>query len=385
MTCHLGDLPEYAAAARRRQRREATWPGRAPPSGGPRPPSRWSGCGPATSSGSRPAAGPASPSSSTRGSAAAGPAPAGAHRGPLGRPAAPADFPAAVEPLGRVRVPRDFNARSPPGPPRPRLHAARSGSSAGRRHRARRGRRRRRPVLADLRAALRRHPCHGCADREEHARWAERWHRLRGDTDALERKVAGDRLDRPHLRPGLRGAGGAGYLDPPTRGHRRPAASWPGSGARATCSSSSACAPGSGTAWPGRARRRRVGAGLRDAPAATSGGPPVPGRAVPTRCARCADWARLEEAESEPACRSCASRTPASPGGLALGLRRRPGRGARRRRGDHRGRLRALEQAGDRPARPGRRVAEPGSPVAPRRPAALAALRRGVVAYTAGP
>ena len=29
---------------------------------------------------------------------------------------------------------------------------------------------------ARLRAALRHHPCHGCADREVHARWAERYH-----------------------------------------------------------------------------------------------------------------------------------------------------------------------------------------------------------------
>jgi ATP-dependent RNA helicase HelY len=29
-----------------------------------------------------------------------------------------------------------------------------------------------------LRAALREHPCHGCPDREDHARWAERWFKL---------------------------------------------------------------------------------------------------------------------------------------------------------------------------------------------------------------
>jgi ATP-dependent RNA helicase HelY len=46
-------------------------------------------------------------------------------------------------------------------------------------------------VLADLRAQLRRHPVHACDDREQHMRWAERWHRLRADTDALERRVAG--------------------------------------------------------------------------------------------------------------------------------------------------------------------------------------------------
>jgi ATP-dependent RNA helicase HelY len=40
-----------------------------------------------------------------------------------------------------------------------------------------------------LRRRLRAHPCHGCADREEHARWAERWLRLRKETEQLQRRV----------------------------------------------------------------------------------------------------------------------------------------------------------------------------------------------------
>jgi ATP-dependent RNA helicase HelY len=46
-------------------------------------------------------------------------------------------------------------------------------------------------VLARLRAQLRSHPCHGCADREDHARWAERWWRLKRETDALVRRIEG--------------------------------------------------------------------------------------------------------------------------------------------------------------------------------------------------
>ena len=45
------------------------------------------------------------------------------------------------------------------------------------------------PVIARLRASIREHPCHRCPDREEHARWAERYWRLRRDTDGLERRV----------------------------------------------------------------------------------------------------------------------------------------------------------------------------------------------------
>jgi ATP-dependent RNA helicase HelY len=38
---------------------------------------------------------------------------------------------------------------------------------------------------------MRQHPCHACPDREDHARFAERRHRLARDTDALRDKVAG--------------------------------------------------------------------------------------------------------------------------------------------------------------------------------------------------
>jgi ATP-dependent RNA helicase HelY len=44
--------------------------------------------------------------------------------------------------------------------------------------------------LLELRHRLRRHPCHACPDREEHARWAERRGRLEKDTAALREKVA---------------------------------------------------------------------------------------------------------------------------------------------------------------------------------------------------
>ena len=44
--------------------------------------------------------------------------------------------------------------------------------------------------LAALRRALRAHPCHGCDDREAHARWAERYDRLDRETDTLRQQVA---------------------------------------------------------------------------------------------------------------------------------------------------------------------------------------------------
>jgi ATP-dependent RNA helicase HelY len=36
---------------------------------------------------------------------------------------------------------------------------------------------------------MKQHPCHGCAEREQHARWAERWWRLKRETDALTRQI----------------------------------------------------------------------------------------------------------------------------------------------------------------------------------------------------
>ena len=103
----------------------------------------------------------------------------------------PADFPSAVEPVGRVRVPKNFNHRLPQArkdmssslralhiPSAPRGKKARASAADDQQ-------------LAELRVALRRHPVHGCDEREGHLRWAERWVRLRHDTDALERRVEG--------------------------------------------------------------------------------------------------------------------------------------------------------------------------------------------------
>lgn len=46
-------------------------------------------------------------------------------------------------------------------------------------------------TITELRRRLRAHPCHGCSDREDHARWAERYHRLRKEHEALVRRIEG--------------------------------------------------------------------------------------------------------------------------------------------------------------------------------------------------
>src|SRR5699024_2331991 len=45
--------------------------------------------------------------------------------------------------------------------------------------------------LTQLREQLRHHPCHGCADREEHLRWARRRDKLAREQDKLLRRIEG--------------------------------------------------------------------------------------------------------------------------------------------------------------------------------------------------
>ncbi len=109
------------------------------------------------------------------------------------------DFPVPVEPLDRMRIPKSFNPRNPASrrdlASALRTKAAGGGRSAPAAHGSRR--RRERAAAADdaeiarLRAAIRAHPCHGCAEREDHARWSERYHRLLRDTRSLEKRIDG--------------------------------------------------------------------------------------------------------------------------------------------------------------------------------------------------
>ena len=46
-------------------------------------------------------------------------------------------------------------------------------------------------AVASLRQRMKSHPCHQCPEREDHARWAERYHRLARETHGLRRKVSG--------------------------------------------------------------------------------------------------------------------------------------------------------------------------------------------------
>ena len=104
-----------------------------------------------------------------------------------------ADVPEPVAAQGSLTVPRHFNPKSPKA--RRDLATTLRIKAAGRAGADAPGSI---PRDADdedaqvsaLRRALRAHPCHACPDREEHARWSDRWWRLRRESDGLQRKVA---------------------------------------------------------------------------------------------------------------------------------------------------------------------------------------------------
>jgi ATP-dependent RNA helicase HelY len=102
------------------------------------------------------------------------------------------DFPTPVDALTRIRVPKSFNGRNPQArrdlastlrtrthgltPPPPKRSGGGSAPAGSER-------------IEELRRRLRAHPCHGCPDREDHARWAERWFKLDRDARTLRRRI----------------------------------------------------------------------------------------------------------------------------------------------------------------------------------------------------
>ncbi|NKX49662.1 DEAD/DEAH box helicase [Arthrobacter deserti] len=108
------------------------------------------------------------------------------------------DFDGPVQVVSSIRVPKTFNERSP----KSRRDLASSIRNALHEHRPPRrgaesrdfvipGPERHERRIAELRRRLKAHPCHGCSEREDHARWAERWSKLRRETDQLVAQIQG--------------------------------------------------------------------------------------------------------------------------------------------------------------------------------------------------
>ncbi|MCD2187488.1 DEAD/DEAH box helicase [Actinomycetospora soli] len=141
-----------------------------------------------------------------------------------------ADFPDPVSPLGSMKLPKRVDHKEPrvrrdlanalreTGIENPGRSRRRGGAGAGSED----------PELASLRRAVRSHPCHGRADREDRARWAERHARLTRETEQLEQRVRSTThslartFDRIRGLLGERGylEGSAGEQDLTPAGHR---------------------------------------------------------------------------------------------------------------------------------------------------------------------
>ena len=105
------------------------------------------------------------------------------------------DFPTPVAAITRMRLPRNFSGRNPQQrrdlasalrdrthgltPPPPSKRPSRGGGHTAGAD----------PEIDRLRSALKAHPCHQCPDREDHARWGERWFKLDRDAKTLKRRV----------------------------------------------------------------------------------------------------------------------------------------------------------------------------------------------------
>ncbi|HNO38932.1 MAG TPA: DEAD/DEAH box helicase, partial [Marmoricola sp.] len=102
------------------------------------------------------------------------------------------DFQTPVVALDRMRIPKSFNGRNPQSR-RDLAVQLRSRVRSLEPTVARRNRSARSPevdtAIAEIRRQLRAHPCHECPDREDHARWAERWSRLDQDARTLKRRI----------------------------------------------------------------------------------------------------------------------------------------------------------------------------------------------------
>ena len=101
-----------------------------------------------------------------------------------------ADFPEPPTAVATVRVPKHFDHRSPQARRdlASSLRVLNLGPMATRRRNQSSSED---PQIADLRSAVRNHPCHACPDREQHARVGERVHRLHSELDGQRHRVEG--------------------------------------------------------------------------------------------------------------------------------------------------------------------------------------------------
>ncbi len=105
------------------------------------------------------------------------------------------DLEGPILPLSYVKVPKKFQAKTP----KDRRDMAARMRQAVRDHRPARRRARNfslpqkdfygKEEISNIRKKIQEHPCHACAELEDHNRWAARWWKLKGETDGLRRQI----------------------------------------------------------------------------------------------------------------------------------------------------------------------------------------------------
>jgi ATP-dependent RNA helicase HelY len=96
-----------------------------------------------------------------------------------------------LAPIGRVRVPKNFTSKDQK---LRKILAAQVRDLASQQAVSKRSPRkleRHNPLIQDMRDQLKSHPCHGCTDREAHARWGERYFRVQNQINEVKSRMQG--------------------------------------------------------------------------------------------------------------------------------------------------------------------------------------------------
>lgn len=101
-----------------------------------------------------------------------------------------ADFAQEIELLGRIRLPGNFTSRS--NKSKVELLANLKKVNISNKNPNNSGKRSQELEIEiqTLRISMRQHPCHGCSDRDEHARWSERYLKLQRDTQRIAEQIS---------------------------------------------------------------------------------------------------------------------------------------------------------------------------------------------------
>jgi ATP-dependent RNA helicase HelY len=99
------------------------------------------------------------------------------------------DFVAEVEVIGKIKLPNNFHARSASAKNDLLSKLKKVPVSGSVRHKNRSIDEETEIAIQSLRIEMRNHACHGCNDREEHARWSERYFRLQRETLNIDEQL----------------------------------------------------------------------------------------------------------------------------------------------------------------------------------------------------